>query len=1151
MTQATRIVDRSYVLHEKLGEGGMGTVYRATRRVTGSVVALKLVGPLDASGSSPDALYQMRLALAREFQTLSSLHHPHVIQVLDHGFDDALGPYFTMDLLDAPRTVLEAAAGRPPAERVRILAELCRALVYLHRRGIIHRDIKPSNVLWSGGAVKVLDFGLATATPQDASVAGTLAYMAPELLVGHAPGVASDLYAVGVLALEMLRDAAVEVEMRADDAGIAHATTSPLAVSAGSSGGVAATTQVLPTGAPRALSPVAETYRKPRWDLHEVLRAMVPPKVTAAGPLGDILRRLLAPRPSDRYPSVEELLGDLGRAVGEELPIETVETRESFLSASEFVGREEEMGALRRALDRALHGGPGAGFLIGGESGVGKSRLTAELRTIAMVRGAWVAEGQAVATGGGSYQVWLPVLRALCLRADLDDASLAALKELLPELPALLARPVPDAPPLPAAAAQSRLLGAVEALFKAQDKPTVVLVEDLQWAGADSLDLLDRLSRLTAAHPLLLVGNYRNDEAPELPAAAPDMARLDLSRLGRAQVERLSRSMLGAAGEDPALVEYLCRETEGNVFFLVEVVRALAEQAGQLDRVRRAEAPSSVLTGGIGRLAQRRVDRVPPEGRRLLELCATLGRQLDLAVLARVAPGVDPRAFLFTCANAAVLESSPGGLWRFSHDKLREALLARLSAEARREHHRTVGEAIEAVYEGGARDARSAALAHHFDQAGDHERAFGYHLRAGDLATRLCAYDEARRHYAAAITCVEALPPSDARSRRKVDALLKLVYTRLVADAAEQNFARMAEARALLDAIAAEAPLDAADRIRLARVNYVVGRIHFYRGEAREAIGYYREVLPFAKESGDPELMALPACLIGTAMLAQGNMRKAEPLLGQSIAPLEHLGEPFEWFRAVGYHGASLIALGRYREGIAELERVLARAQEIGQPSLASAAHLMSGSAYLLSGDWPLVLQYHAKVLELAARTGDKLHLSLAHSSIGWALAHLGRAEEAEESRAEGQAIARAMGGRLMLADWYEAGDAEIALHAGRLDDALALAERLAAASASAGLPFSRGVAERVTGVVLAERGRHEDAAARFAASVEILEASGNVLQAARTRAAWSEACRARGAHDDAAALLAAARDVLSRAGCAYALAELGGGRLARDAGCA
>ncbi|HEU4536892.1 MAG TPA: AAA family ATPase, partial [Polyangiaceae bacterium] len=742
MTPAPRTIERSYLLHEKLGEGGMGAVYRATRRMNGSVVALKLVGQRGETPADQDALFNLRLLLAREFQTLSSLHHPHVIQVLDYGFDESLGPYFTMELLEQPRTLLEAGAGRPPEVKVRLLAELLRALAYLHRRGVIHRDIKPSNVLVVAGGVKVVDFGLATATPQKEALGGTIAYMAPELLARRPPSVASDLFAVGVLAREMLspeapggREASGDEGRRRGDGdgdaegngegngdgegsgegsgkrngeGSGKRNGESDGERAGTPNGLAATQTLLDDSARLQPTELAATRplgegRFERRDRPldaeagglERTREMTPPRppsgaparpprppsgaparpprpsdVPIEGPLGAIVRRLLALDPDERHASAVELLHDLSGAIGEALPVETVETRESFLQASEFVGREAELGELVAALRDALEG-KGGGVLLAGESGVGKSRLTAELRTLALVKGAWVAEGQAVATGRSSYQIWLPVLRALCLRADLPDESAAVLKALVPDLPALLGRDVGDAPPLPPDAAQSRLVQAIEGLFRAQGRPTVVLLEDLQWAGADSLLLLRRLSELTAELPLLLVGNYRDDEAPELAEGLPGLRAVKLQRLGREQVGRLSVSMLGPAGDDPALVEYLCRETEGNVFFLIEVVRALAEQAGRLDRIRERDLPASLLTGGIERIAQRRVDRVPEGDRALLDLAATLGRQLDLAVLGRAAPGHDLRGFLRNAANAAVLESHAGE-WRFSHDKLRE-----------------------------------------------------------------------------------------------------------------------------------------------------------------------------------------------------------------------------------------------------------------------------------------------------------------------------------------------------------------------------------------------------------------------------------------------------------------------------------------------
>ena len=98
-------VDRSYFLQEQLGEGAMGTVYRATQLVNGQAVALKLVPRTFAGGDalSEDLEVQYRLALAREFQTLASLHHPNVIRVLNYGFDQTYGPYYIMELLEAPR----------------------------------------------------------------------------------------------------------------------------------------------------------------------------------------------------------------------------------------------------------------------------------------------------------------------------------------------------------------------------------------------------------------------------------------------------------------------------------------------------------------------------------------------------------------------------------------------------------------------------------------------------------------------------------------------------------------------------------------------------------------------------------------------------------------------------------------------------------------------------------------------------------------------------------------------------------------------------------------------------------------------------------------------------------------------------------------
>ncbi len=1144
MSMASRLIDRSYILQEKLGEGGMGAVYKAMQRLSGRSVALKLVelGALASKPRDSEAHEQRRLALAREFQTLASLHHPNIIQVLDYGFDDETGPYYTMELLPAPQNLLKVAAERTTADKLRLVMQVLWALAYLHRRGIIHRDLKPSNILCIGEHVKLLDFGLATVAHRAAALAGTLNYIAPELWLGAPPSVESDLYALGVILFEVLSSRPpFPARTEALLAMAMHNSTQTLLPQLAPFTATWLNGQTLqPTSSLRSIEEkidvLAETFSSER-DL--VLDSRGSRSLASAGVdglLGEVVRKLLAQKPSERFHSAVDVLDALSEALGERLPVETEKTRESFLQASRLIGRQAEYGELTGALNRALQG-QGEGWLVGGESGVGKSRLLAEVRPLALVRKASVVYGQAVTEGGGSYQMWFPVLRALCLHVELEDEQAAVLKELLPGLPELLGHPLPDAPKLPAAAAHTRLLHAIETVFLRQPHPTVVLLEDLQWADVDSLELLEHLGALTRKLPLLIIGNFRDDEAPELPKRLAWMRPLRLKRLGREHVAELSASMLGNSGERPELVDYLYQETEGNVFFLIEVMRLLAEQAGQLGLIHQVTLPEHILTGGIERIAQRRVDRVPPEDRAWLDWAATLGRQLDLAVLRHALPQVDLERWLHSCADAAVLELNEGQ-WRFAHDKLREAILSSLPAERRRLLHGKVAHALETVYRERGLDSRSALLAYHFQEAGELDRASQYQLKAGDVATRLCSYGEARRHYAAALDVLERLPGSDERRRLQVDVLLRQVYTTLAADSAEQNFKRMAAAAALLAELAAGGGLSREDKLRQARVNYLSGRIHFYRGETREALGYYRQVLPVAQGAGDEELLALPSCLIGTALLVQGQMLQAEPLLAQAIGPLERLGEPFEWFRAVGYHGASLVALGRYIEGLAELERVKARARTIAQPSLLSAAHLMAGSSYLFSGDWPLVLENLERVLEYASQTGDKLHLSLAWSGIGWARSYLGQHQQARESRARGQAIAQAMGGRLMLGDWYDAGDAEIALNASQEDVALQRAREMVAQSQEAGLLFSWGVAERVWGEVLARQGDAVGADMHMEQCLSVLEKGGLLLQAARSRLSWALQHRARGQREQAERLYAQARARLESSGCAYALAE-------------
>ncbi|APR83966.1 Serine/threonine protein kinase [Minicystis rosea] len=680
------------------------------------------------SDEQDEALAEMlRLTLAREFRLLSSLRHPNIISVLDYGFDDELRPYFTMELLEGAESILLAGRGKSLEVKVDLIAQTLQALAYLHRRGVIHRDLKPGNVMVVDGRVKVLDFGVSILREREVNdgrfIVGTLAYMAPELLGGAPASEQSDLYAVGVIAHELFSGR------------YPFDTTS--------------------------IAALREAVLRASPSLSDVDATVAP-----------IIARLLSKQPEDRPANVDEVIAALGTRTGQPLSVETATTRESFLQAAELVGRDVELAQLSEKLMAAIRG-QGSGALVGGESGVGKSRLIDELRARALVDGVVVLRGQALREGG-PYHAFRDVIRGLVLRTEPDDHEASVLQAVVPDIDALLDRAVPERLAIDPEAAKTRLFGVVEALLARSREPTLVVVEDLHWAGSESLRLLAEVARIAADLPLLVVGTFRDDERSTLPSELPGMAVLKLRRLDAVGIAALAQSMLGEAGRRPEVLDRLARETEGNPFFLVEVVRALAEDAGALSRVGQEPMPKTLSAGGMHLIVRRRLDQVPRRARPLLEAAAVIGRRIDRPLLERVSPKTNLEAWLETCASVAVLEVDEKS-YRFAHDKLREGLLAALSEDACRALHRRVAEAIEAEYPGSPE--HTAALTQHWAAAGDKAKEAHYATLAGEQALENSAYLEAVAYFERAVALLSAGQTQEpkgfvAKARRTLSAIV-------------------------------------------------------------------------------------------------------------------------------------------------------------------------------------------------------------------------------------------------------------------------------------------------------------------------------------------------------------------------------------------
>ncbi len=916
-----KILDR-YILHQPLGHGGMGSVYRAFDRLNGQVVALKQVttptSGLDfGSGHTSSHPESLAIAIANEFQILASLHHPHIIQVLDYGFNPDGQPFFTMEYLQDAQGLLAANTGQPFTVRLRFMLQLLEALAYLHRRGILHRDLKPANVLVQAGQVKVLDFGLSTRHGQENASAGTYLYMAPEILFGEPPSDSSDMFSAGVLAYELF--------------------TGQHPFSAGSFN--------------EYFSSILA------WNLDP--RPLQPP--SEAAPLQTVLLGLLSRDPASR-PTAEQAIQQIHACLGQPQPEESLAIRQSFLQAAQFVGREEELSSLTAALENAI-AGQGSAWLVGGESGVGKSRLLREIRTRALVKGMRVLTGQGASSeaGGQPYQYWRAPIRRLALTTPLDDLAAGVLQEIVPDIADLLDRPVPPAPVLPGEAARQRLFVEIARLFRQQPGPVLLVMDDLHWA-TESLEPLRWLVRQLESLPLLVIGSYRQDDAPNLPERLPGMTPIHLHRLNPDEMRQLSEAMLGDVAHRADIQNLFHRETEGNVFFLVEVVQALAEEAGRLSGIADLSLPVSVFPRGIQTIINRRLERVTPADRSLLRLAAVAGRQVDLKVIALLPPVreglVAVQTWLTACANAAILEIQDGH-WQFSHEKLREGLLATFRQDERAQSHRWVAEVMETAYPD--QPDWVASLAYHWQMAGDPGREAHYARLTGDLMAAQFNNAEAVKYLTRAL---ELTPLKEYLVR--FDMLLSRARVLALLGRREEEAADLADLETL--AQTADLPRQSAGLLR--------------RAAYQEATGDYLKARDSALQAAQLAHQANHPSMEGDGYLAAG---RAEIRLGNYDQASQHL----------------TIALG------------LARQVSAGRPYLLEASSLrnLGGVAYY-AGNYQQARQFFELSLQAYRAIGDRQGEGAILNNLGAIARNLGDYQAAHAYLSQALPICRETGDR-------------------------------------------------------------------------------------------------------------------------------------------
>ena len=459
------------------------------------------------------------------------------------------------------------------------------------------------------------------------------------------------------------------------------------------------------------------------------------------------------------------------------------------------VGRSVEAEALLAAVKRTGAGDGREVVVVAGEAGLGKTTLVAEVARAAFVAGACVLFGHAEEDLSTPYGLFVEAFGHLVthvaeddLRAYVGDAG----SDLARIVPALTRR-LPELDVSTGSDAESErhlLFGSVVDLVRhvAAQRPVVLVLDDLQWADSGSLQLLRHLAGADPGLGLLVLGTYRDSEVAaghplvETLGALWRMervSRVDLQGLDDRGVVELLEATAGHALDDPgvALAHALYRETDGNPFFVSEVLRHLVEtgalyqdEAGRwvsdlsVDEVRLPDSVREVVGARIGRLG--------PHAARVLSTAAVIGRDFDLELLAHATDiDEDDLLDLLEAAEAAALVRAPtsiAGRFVFAHALIQRTLYQDISASRRARTHERVAEALEELT-AGRPGARVGELAHHWANAlrpADNHKAVTYAARAGDAALAALAPADAVRWYAQALEL--AGPDGDAHQRAEI-----------------------------------------------------------------------------------------------------------------------------------------------------------------------------------------------------------------------------------------------------------------------------------------------------------------------------------------------------------------------------------------------
>jgi class 3 adenylate cyclase/tetratricopeptide (TPR) repeat protein len=734
---------------------------------------------------------------------------------------------------------------------------------------------------------------------------------------------------------------------------------------------------------------------------------------------------------------------------------------------SRFVGRESELQQLAQACERVA-AGRGQTVAVVGEAGVGKSRLVWEFARSHRTQGWLVLESSSVSYGKATpYLPVIELLKAYCLIQESDDPRAIrervagkllmldrALEPLLTPLLALLDVTHDDTEfdDLDPSQRRQQILEAVKRLLlrESQVQPLLLIVEDLHWIDAESQALLDGLVDSLPTARILLLVNYR----PEYQhgwGGKTYYLQLRIDPLPPTSAEALLTALLGEDWTLEPFKQALIERTEGNPFFLEESVQTLVETkvlVGERGAYRVARTPTAwQIPATAQAMLAARIDRLPPETKRLLQAASVIGKDVPFGLLQAIAEMSEDRlrwGLLDLQAAEFLYEISlfPDLEYTFKHALTHEVAYGSVLQDRRRALHAGIAQAIEVLYSERLTE-QIERLAYHALRGELRDKAVHYLRQAGLKAAARWALSDARTWFEQALDALEALRESASTLEEGFEIRLELRPVLVQLGEIRRVLDRLHEAEVLAERLN--------DDRRRGQVCVFMTNIHSLFGELDEALVTGTRAVEIARRLGDLRLRILATSLLVQAHYWRGEHERVVELGTDNLAalPVDWVHDSFGQTASVSIFDrmwlvVSLAELGRFTEAIEYEAEVIGLAEPTHHPYTVGLAYYAAGTLHLLRGEWARarsVIEHWVAVLQ----TGNAVFLlPFAVASSAWAFAQLGETDDALNRLREGQQLLEGHMAKGIVGncgwDYHSLGRACLLL--GQLDEARRLGDR-------------------------------------------------------------------------------------------------------------